>query len=202
MAKKHFFTGHAHNNDEHAEKTIFDQISLCRRTSSLDHSTFIPASCIDKLTTGDNIRAELNSPRNEIVDYARIKAFKLFVILAGLQKQSYLPRFYAAGFTDHDLVHDESELMSIVQHRASELRRIWKPLTEALISGRGAIHQFCQHQWEVLAPVIKEYPQRYTLLSKTPLPVIWHEQRAAGGFSTVYIARIQPCHRSQRYVLD
>jgi hypothetical protein len=180
--------------------SLNQQLCECWTTSQLDNREFVPADCLQKILTEENIKDELATAGlvdNGLATFIHNRAPKTFLILVELEKTDDIERFHSYGFTDDYLpiVLNGPEISLSTGHEPDESSH------EALrvFDGRwrsGPIHKFCKTQWGFMSPVLSDDMCRNgPLHEKTILPFDSKREEKISNFSKVSAFRIHDAHR-------
>ena len=168
----------------------------------------MPASSLNDLLTRENIEAELRQEHvtstPELTDFIYENAKKAFAILVYTRSTSSITGFFEYRFTDAYLPiqfvrgddYLEVETLSRSPPANLDALDVFTATTgsDGWCLGDNRLHDFCERQWQFIAPVFLKDQYLYNFHEKTILPFNFKGEEKSGGFSKVYQIRIHPAH--------
>ncbi|OTA87085.1 hypothetical protein M434DRAFT_375966 [Hypoxylon sp. CO27-5] len=164
---------------------------------------FLPKNYIEHVTTVERIEKVLTAcgipPQDDLVNFIRSHATKVFLLLVYCEKVDAIPGFMLHRFCDGDLPvasgwteRNTRIVRSLNEDSDNPLSRIW----ECFSDWKGIENEvFTLHQWLFLAPVFQVHNFDQRVHASRPLPFIatiygysW------GNFSTVHHVTIPTTH--------
>jgi hypothetical protein len=184
-----------------SEPSLADLLIQRTQQSHFDNKKqdFIPEGVVDELITRKAVLNEVSQlgtgdvERANILNFILCHARKVFAItiyssIAGENLLRAMTNFYRHKFNDESL--PIVDLKQLERLGLSPFRlRLWTNL---------AIRNFCENQWQFLAPVFSPTQFQYNLEADCILPFTWKNSTVKGGYSSqVTEVEIHPAHRTE-----
>ncbi len=173
--------------------TLRYQLRVCSIESAVDNKIFVPADCLERALSDENITEELRRYRiadDAVTSYICREAGKTFLTLVSISETGAIEQFMRRGFTDANLPIS-LERISNADNALSVFKHLWAKEPDR-------IHDFCEHQWKFMAPVFDREQYRYDPFDpKVILPFTHRGPDKPGGFSVVYQVLFHPAHFPQ-----